>query len=644
MANEKEYVDFMGRTNGGVDEYGVWVKSAPQDVPEEEKTEAEDTAREGGFYEEGEFVSLASLTEFDSAAGKEAVETAGKSSPVTAVETESDAEAAVSLEEAAAGESVFEEFAGEESFTEEPSAHKEAAPAPAGETAFEETANDDLPTQILKKIARELSSIRLELANLKREFAVDKAAAESSGGFPSAAADDDKTFLTEDEIDRLLAAAPASTGEDALLEETVLEKAAPEAGGFEDSAVEEPTVEETAAEKSESFETFVFEEPAGAVPFEEPLAGEENGFEDTAVEETAADEAVIEEPAPFEESAPDGESTKDGGLEDFAVEEAAGKKVAAEEPAPLEESPDDLENIEGFDLDIDFELPPEIQDEDEGTASDEPELLAFEKTAETAEENASDGSTTGEADGTEQIARDDGGPLAAASDSGEADVLTKDESPFAEEVEEPEEVLELENSGFEELLPDIDEADTDEAAAIAEEPADNLLDESAFEDFSLDLDMEEERLPAENEETETAADIPPEDEVVMDDEPFPDAAVDEEAVEAEKTGESADVLIPERFADETEAAREPAPEPALPAAEPAVSPAVEDVPEEPADTKLAEPPSLSDIPIPLKQELRTVLSYMDRLLESLPEKKIEEFARSSYFDSYKKLFTELGLI
>ena len=51
-----------------------------------------------------------------------------------------------------------------------------------------------------------------------------------------------------------------------------------------------------------------------------------------------------------------------------------------------------------------------------------------------------------------------------------------------------------------------------------------------------------------------------------------------------------------------------------------------------------------DIPAGLKNELKTVLSYMDHLLESLPEEKIEEFAKSEYFDTYKKLFKELGLV
>jgi len=49
------------------------------------------------------------------------------------------------------------------------------------------------------------------------------------------------------------------------------------------------------------------------------------------------------------------------------------------------------------------------------------------------------------------------------------------------------------------------------------------------------------------------------------------------------------------------------------------------------------------LPANLKGEIRAVLAYMDQLLESLPESKIEEFAKSEYFDTYKKLFEELGL-
>jgi pilus assembly protein FimV len=51
----------------------------------------------------------------------------------------------------------------------------------------------------------------------------------------------------------------------------------------------------------------------------------------------------------------------------------------------------------------------------------------------------------------------------------------------------------------------------------------------------------------------------------------------------------------------------------------------------------------SGIPDNLKDEIRTVLKYMDHLLEALPDEKIQEFAGSDYFVMYKKLFEDLGL-
>ena len=45
----------------------------------------------------------------------------------------------------------------------------------------------------------------------------------------------------------------------------------------------------------------------------------------------------------------------------------------------------------------------------------------------------------------------------------------------------------------------------------------------------------------------------------------------------------------------------------------------------------------------LKRDIKSVLLYMDQLLENLPEEKIMEFAKSDEFVTYKKLFSELGL-
>jgi len=56
-------------------------------------------------------------------------------------------------------------------------------------------------------------------------------------------------------------------------------------------------------------------------------------------------------------------------------------------------------------------------------------------------------------------------------------------------------------------------------------------------------------------------------------------------------------------------------------------------------------PSASPAPVSsdLKSEIKSVLSYMDQLLENLPEEKIAEFAQSEQYETYKKLFKELGL-
>lgn len=53
--------------------------------------------------------------------------------------------------------------------------------------------------------------------------------------------------------------------------------------------------------------------------------------------------------------------------------------------------------------------------------------------------------------------------------------------------------------------------------------------------------------------------------------------------------------------------------------------------------------SKGDLPEDIKADVKSVLLYMDQLLENLPEEKIMEFAKSEQFATYKKLFNELGL-
>jgi hypothetical protein len=74
----------------------------------------------------------------------------------------------------------------------------------------------------------------------------------------------------------------------------------------------------------------------------------------------------------------------------------------------------------------------------------------------------------------------------------------------------------------------------------------------------------------------------------------------------------------------------------------------ENEPEDPAIPAAPETPQENadpgvDVPPAIRGELKNVLAYMDKLLESLPEEKIEEFAQSEYYETYTKLFEELGI-
>ena len=72
-------------------------------------------------------------------------------------------------------------------------------------------------------------------------------------------------------------------------------------------------------------------------------------------------------------------------------------------------------------------------------------------------------------------------------------------------------------------------------------------------------------------------------------------------------------------------------------------PPIESVIDHDVRVEKQEAPSDTLISIDLKNDIKSVLLYMDQLLENLPEEKIMEFAKSEQFGTYKRLFNELGL-
>jgi hypothetical protein len=177
-------------------------------------------------------------------------------------------------------------------------------------------------------------------------------------------------------------------------------------------------------------------------------------------------------------------------------------------------------------------------------------------------------------------------------------------------------------------------ADTETAESAGEEPVEfdfteepfespdeAAIDETAIEDTELLLD-----------------DISLGEPDVVAEEVLPDIALeDNPAVELPVE----DVSLSTDFDEFSVETPEETPGAEIPAESEEESPAS---PPSPTETGISQGGTLANVPVKIREELKTVLTYMDQLLESLPEEKIEEFAKSEYFDTYKKLFEDLGLV
>jgi hypothetical protein len=213
---------------------------------------------------------------------------------------------------------------------------------------------------------------------------------------------------------------------------------------------------------------------------------------------------------------------------------------------------------------------------------------------------------------------------------------------------------------------DLEEGSLDLSNAVIDEPdlsgeiKDNPLEEPSLDDISIDLDLDEEisldedehENEHQNEDGEAGFDLTEETGSIVEEIELPafdeKPEIEEEEFEDPSAGSADLAVIPEGFVVEAE-------DPGVSA----IDEGEEAFPEETGDSGMTGDDLLEEvkeealpaqennseaIPSHLKQELKTVLSYMDQLLESLPDEKIEEFAKSEYFDTYKKLFKELGLV
>jgi len=202
------------------------------------------------------------------------------------------------------------------------------------------------------------------------------------------------------------------------------------------------------------------------------------------------------------------------------------------------------------------------------------------------------------------------------------------------ELEQKPTPVDLDLGGMAEELPatgdlELEELEEDGASELVlEEPAESPLPQA--EELGLEEAPTAEELSLEELSAEPAAEP-----VELEAEAEPAAVEPLELVE-----ELPDLsLADEQAPTEAEAAAEPVELELMEeagAAEPVAELAAESPGPQPAG------PS-EQLPEDLREDVKSVLSYLDQLLEALPEEKIKQFAQSEYFGVYKRLFEELGL-
>ncbi|MFP3043114.1 hypothetical protein LQZ19_14970 [Treponema primitia] len=497
----------------------------------------------------------------------------------------------------------------------------------------------DVSTQILMKIADELASIKGELSSLKSELSIIRSErpdqnagedeAEGAGFFDEE--DDDKIALTGDELNNIIHTADFTeeTGSDA-------------GEGLNDEFI---PLDNTAVESLENNET-------GEELLYDGLGRPLNRTSEDIIPAQETSLQVPEEPAAakIEEDASPGEILYDGlgrplnrtlsDSEDIDIsldahDTEALKTLRENGVEPMTPPPDDISYLEDdplaeeqIDLSDAIIDEPDLSEGIKETPLEEPSLdnlslidldnmddTDVPKLDENLFEDVSFDDFSSESESID-LSTDE---TAAESDSGDSEFTEVSfDDPLAVTDTADEISLDISNEdlNFEMLTEDAE-------LPIQENIQDNVITDDSFESISLDDDGED---PTETEVDENLEQALPDGMQIVLDLPELELPIDE-------IDELCKDLEPDdkNFDDPGSADTADAGELNI------------DFPDDFSIEIPTEPDSGLGIPSTIKVELKNVLVYMDKLLESLPEEKIEEFAKSEYFDTYKKLFAELGI-
>jgi hypothetical protein len=505
------------------------------------------------------------------------------------------------------------------------------------ETAKSGSANSDaaLSAALLLKIAEELASIKLELATLKAEL--DRRHNEGGSPVPSPAApvpppDVPATSVSLPIVDNL--PAKAEVEEDEVME-----------ADFDDFSIPEITDEEFVTEEPETdfFDSDIPSDKITLTSDELDLLDKDAGENIEEGDEINNILGDIETPA---------ESMLNQGakVEEITLEDIPEEPVVEGEPA-----------IDGDTFDINIESEEEALPDDAPPVSESEAETNFDEDAfdidnfDTENDDTNGGAKEGESltmePETADIAFDPFGSLPDEDETdGDADSANEEDIVIETSAEEP---LAEETSGQSTSTDETGLTPEDDPFAdfsSAEEPVfDNSLDdlntpetietEEEIPEFENQTGKIDEAVEPPDAIAESSSDFGEADIAGVDADPALSQLLDEDFHQIAPVPEDTAYLDDEKPLELDEAA-----EPEFDAHPEALVPLPEEKPDAPQETLSSEESSvLQGVPQKFKQELRTVLSYMDILLEALPEEKIEEFARSEHFEPYKKLFQELGL-
>lgn len=497
---------------------------------------------------------------------------------------------------------------------------KTDAKAEEKETTTENTA---INNELLERIISDLSGLKDEISNLKNDLAelrekssiepalpscatqeneaeIETPTTEEPSGFFGNSDEDETIALSGDELSNIMNSADFT--------EEVVENVSPdaetkEAAGFtEETFVNdvEPSAEETTFDMSQETEV------------SSPISDSFSDASDTSLSANSESEPEVSVSNDFVEMSP---------TEDFGIQEEVKSEPA--EPESFDEN-EDIQEETAAASDIPDTIPDDIIDEpafddslysaptpmpeESGIIEEEVPSLEEPLVNDTFETEPSDAfASEEETDSGLSLGMEEAEP-----EEPNLEIMTEDSLPEEIDIPKVDEILPVETSdNADDIMVDSNPSDfmesvkIDETEKIRDPFIDDIMEEPpAVEDAITDENVE---YLAKDENAIVDADVSP----IPAEEPS--VAFEEPQIDAEQES--------------------------FPTAKEEVSSPVESISEETAESN-AEDRTLPD---DIKSDIKSVLLYMDQLLENLPEDKIMEFAKSEQFVTYKKLFSELGL-